>query len=300
MTIQTSIRSTIVATLVLCTGINLARAQGGLSPSGPPAPSMKTLQQVEPRTPISSLPFSVSVPGSYYLTGPLSSTNSGITVSADDVTVDLMGFTISGAQNTNHPGIHIAGGNDVMRRNVVIRNGGITRFGKGVLVENIQGGRLNNLVIHQNTAEGISLLSNDPGVCTDITIEDCTVTENTGIGIFVFSPNIAHNNRNHTIRNNRISGNGLAGVRLIRSEGCTVDGNFFGKHFSSDEFGVFAVFNADGRNVIVRNFEQGNTNGIGVAFWSFNGNDTIGQVVSVTGYLGATNNVVSPWANFSR
>jgi len=37
---------------------------------------MKTLQHVEPRTPISSLPFRVTNSGSYYLTGNL--TNTGV------------------------------------------------------------------------------------------------------------------------------------------------------------------------------------------------------------------------------
>ena len=43
-------------------------AQGSLTPPGPPALTMKTLQQVEPRVPISSAPFTISQPGSYYLT----------------------------------------------------------------------------------------------------------------------------------------------------------------------------------------------------------------------------------------
>src|SRR5438105_5129643 len=38
--------------------------QGSLTPPGAPAPSMKTLQQVEPRTPISSAPFTITNSGS--------------------------------------------------------------------------------------------------------------------------------------------------------------------------------------------------------------------------------------------
>jgi len=42
-------------------------AQGPLTPSGAPEPTMKTLGQVDPRTPISSLPYTIDPPGSYYV-----------------------------------------------------------------------------------------------------------------------------------------------------------------------------------------------------------------------------------------
>src|SRR5215469_11158743 len=73
-------------------------AQGSLTPSGPPAPTMLTLSQVEPRTPIASLPFTVSTPGSYYVTGNLTAAvnQNGILVATDNVTIDLNGFTLSG------------------------------------------------------------------------------------------------------------------------------------------------------------------------------------------------------------
>src|SRR5260370_6407387 len=71
-------------------------AQGNLAPPGAPAPTMKSLDQIEARTPISSAPFTISAPGSYYLTKDLSvTTGNGITISADNVTLDLNGFTIS-------------------------------------------------------------------------------------------------------------------------------------------------------------------------------------------------------------
>lgn len=71
-----------------------------LTPGGAPQPTMKTLHQVEPRTPISSLPFTISQGGSYYFTRSLHLPASGqvsdaIIVSASNVTIDLMGFTLS-------------------------------------------------------------------------------------------------------------------------------------------------------------------------------------------------------------
>src|SRR5262245_53544867 len=38
-------------------------AQGPLAPPGPPSPLFKTLEQVEPRRPISSVPFNITQPG---------------------------------------------------------------------------------------------------------------------------------------------------------------------------------------------------------------------------------------------
>jgi hypothetical protein len=76
----------------------LVLAQGPLVPPGPPGPTFKTLQQVEPRTPISSLPTPLSQPGSYYLTTNLVGVagQHGITITGARVTLNLMGFELRG------------------------------------------------------------------------------------------------------------------------------------------------------------------------------------------------------------
>jgi hypothetical protein len=84
------------AAVLLTVSAAFVFGQGDLTPPGAPAPTMKTLTQVEPRTPIISLPFTASQPGSYYLTANLSSTAGGIRITAADVTIDLNGFTITG------------------------------------------------------------------------------------------------------------------------------------------------------------------------------------------------------------
>jgi hypothetical protein len=109
-------------------------AQGSLTPPGAPAPTMKTLQQVEPRVPISSAPFTITQPGSYYLTTNLTvSGGNAITIATNDVTLDLNGFTISSTTNpASGIGILLSGS----LRNITIQNGfirgGVTNNGSGV------------------------------------------------------------------------------------------------------------------------------------------------------------------------
>ncbi len=82
--------------------LSTARAQGSLTPPGAPAPTMKSLDQLEPRTPISSLPITITQPGSYYLTGSFDlGSGDGIFVSAKNVTIDLNGFTIRSFDPSN-------------------------------------------------------------------------------------------------------------------------------------------------------------------------------------------------------
>jgi hypothetical protein len=85
---------------------------------------MKSLDQVEPRTPISSLPFAINQSGSYYLTGNLQFTGASgiaIRIDASNVTLDLMGFTLSSTNAVGGDAIFIINGN----RSVAVKNGTI-------------------------------------------------------------------------------------------------------------------------------------------------------------------------------
>lgn len=104
-------------------------AQGSLTPPGPPGVTMVTLSQVEPRTPISSIPITIYSSGSYYLTGNLylGSLSNAITVMASYVNIDLNGFGIYGEAGG---ACAIAVSNNV--QNLVVRNGIINYWGTAI------------------------------------------------------------------------------------------------------------------------------------------------------------------------
>src|SRR6266404_9548087 len=95
-------------------------AQGSLTPPGAPGATMKTLAQIEPRTPISSLPYNITNAGSYYLTTNLTglSGTNGIMISANHVVLDLAGFALSGV-----PGATIGVNLPATQTNLLVRNG---------------------------------------------------------------------------------------------------------------------------------------------------------------------------------
>ncbi len=140
-------------------------------PAGPVTPTMKSLDEVEPRRAIASLPFVIDEPGSWYVTSglTLAEPGDGITIDADGVVLDLSGFTIDGA-GIGSEGIRVASEGPVTIRNGVVRgflNGGIYNpMSNAALIEGIHA--------LDNCAEGIATLG---GI-----IRNCTVRDN-GIGI---------------------------------------------------------------------------------------------------------------------
>ncbi len=105
-------------------------------PAGPVVETMKTLDEVEPRIPIhqEDVPFTVTIPGSYYLAEnlvfPAAASGVVITIAADDVTLDLNGFTIDG-QDVGGDAEFVLG-IGVSSEDVLIRNGRIV--GTGVCI----------------------------------------------------------------------------------------------------------------------------------------------------------------------
>ena len=195
------------ASLVIITGAIPALAQGPLTPPGPPAPTMKTLNQVEPRTPIaqSDIPLTIANAGSYVLTENLIETvGSAIQVDADDVTINLNGFVIDG-QDTGLVGVEVLGA----RQGISIRDGTIRGFAAGVDAFDAQNVRCIRLNLFGRIA-GI-------GAGAHALVLECMIRSSPGNGVIVGS--------NSVVKDCLVTA-GFAGIAVsggrARIEGCTV------------------------------------------------------------------------------
>ena len=155
-----------------------SRGQGGLIPPGAPAPSMKTLAQIEPRVPITNVPYTITQPGSYYVTTNLVTTGHGIIIRASRVTVDLMGFSLNGDRNASEYGIWLDGATNGAVYDVVVRGGSVSAFEIGVRLEYARGCKVEGMVISSNANSGVSLWGGS-GVCNGNMITGCTIRDNT-------------------------------------------------------------------------------------------------------------------------
>ncbi|THB81715.1 MAG: right-handed parallel beta-helix repeat-containing protein [Desulfobacteraceae bacterium] len=128
---------------------------------------------------IKSLPCTISSSGFYYITRNLScgAGSHGITVASDNVTIDLMGFSISGPGTGTYHGIYMNA-----RSNVEIRNGTVTGFGSNGIYEQSQlsgrDHRIYNIRARLNKGGGIIIFGKGAHIV------NCTASENTKQGIF--------------------------------------------------------------------------------------------------------------------
>ena len=153
-------------------------------------------------TRINALPYTINKPGFYYLGKDLTTTGNGITINVDDVTIDLMGFSLVGPGSGSVIGIDLPA-----RSNVEIRNGTIRGFtDAGILCLTAgENNRVINVRLHDN-AIGIHLVGSNH------LIQNCNASNNSSRGIWT-------NGYSSMIIGNVSCNNGSTGID------CTGDGH---------------------------------------------------------------------------
>jgi len=186
-------RSIAVAVVVFAVaGAYWVLQAGNLDPPGPPAPTFKTLDEVEPRTPIqaSDLPMTISSPGSFYLVENISTAGGGIVIKSSSVTIDLMGFSLSDGTGD---GIDVF----TAENNVVVKNGTVSGWQfNGVDLINAPNSLVMNVHAEGNGGIGIQIGQNSSVINSAARnngtgidggsgsiVSGCMALENTGDGI---------------------------------------------------------------------------------------------------------------------
>jgi hypothetical protein len=137
-------------------------------------------------TKISSLPYEIKTPGFYYVTGNLTGTYSwdGISVKADNVTIDLMGFTLTGNADVSGSGIKVDS-----RNNVEIRNGTLKGWQNGGIYDSAGGGA-NYRILNLRTIGSAILVGGSGG---NHQVKGCTISNNSWYGVAMSSGTITGN-----------------------------------------------------------------------------------------------------------
>lgn len=179
-------------------------AQGSLTPPAAPAPTMKTLTQVEPRILIDpaqpgfTTPYTITQSGSYYLAGNItvSDGTSAIVINSHDVTLDLNGFALISTSSPaageavliNHPS------GSSSSQNVTVRNGSIrgqvtlsgTTYNGAGFADGIHNSavpqNLRAIDVRVSGCKGDGIFLESAGLGASSTIERCSVDTVAGVG----------------------------------------------------------------------------------------------------------------------
>ena len=180
-----------------------------------------------PGCPHAGFPIIICQAGSYRLSGHLSVPDAGtnsIDITADNVTLDLNGFTLSGPVTCTPFSIplHCTGtgkGIGIMasgsRKNITVRNGTVRGMGSsGIQFSTTVGGVVEDM--HVESSGG----SMGAGIVMDIgTVTRCTVTANAGSGIVASSDSTISFNSVTSNGGNGVGGGGLVSNNDISENG---------------------------------------------------------------------------------
>jgi hypothetical protein len=232
-----------IRSITLLSALLLAHASfaGPLTPPGAPAPTMKTLHEVEPSTPINATNTPgdgtymhvINQPGAYHFTEDLvgAAGMRGIFIEAPDVTIDMRGFNLDGLGGAGAHGIISNSLVDTDRARVL--NGSVTNwFGSGVLLRGdecvVSGVQVSQIV----GGNGISVENNS--LVSDCVVTSCSTGIEAGSGSIVTSC-ISNTNSAHgislfgaTARGSHSNNNTLAGFWGGLVVSCHATGNDIG------------------------------------------------------------------------
>ncbi|MCH9033426.1 MAG: right-handed parallel beta-helix repeat-containing protein [Planctomycetes bacterium] len=210
-------------------------------PGGAIGPTMKTLTEVEPRTAIATadMPKTISSPGSYYLVEDITTAGNGITITSDEVTIDLNGFSLVGGTGA---GISVPD----PHKNITIKNGTVRGWASGgIAATSTTNSRFQDLAISNNGTKRShhGLRAGDGCIvrnCTSVdnagdgirlseaaTITGCVAVGNGSMGIRISSGTVT----NCSARNNVSTGISASGAAVIA--GCSAIGSTIGDGISA-------------------------------------------------------------------
>jgi hypothetical protein len=232
-----------------------AFSQGSLTPPAAPTPTMKTLDQIEARTIVNAAntpgnatnTFIISQPGSYYFTGNITGASGkhGISIQADDVTLDLNGFALISGGGGAFRGVNVP----AAQTNFCVRNGSVRGWtgggvqaaaavtlaeklmlanntgavgldvGNGSMIKDcVASGNATGFHANDRTQITSCISTVNTGVgfdCTSyVTLIDCTSSRNSGNGIVVQG--------SCTVIRCNSSRNIPTGIGISAGDGCTI------------------------------------------------------------------------------